>query len=607
LIVCALAAWAVGAITLDPRRLAKKSLRLAHRIEESRTKWVPSGNGAAAAAYEYSAADQKRGFVVFQRSVLKRVYTHSTPSPDETAAVIRLQASWGEYEPAQLAVRALRDLRDVRLEASALANERGETIPAGAIDLRMERFYALHLSIKVPNRLGVVPKTLEPAVPIAIAANTTRPYWLTLHVPDGQPSGVYRGAVTVREDKAEEKVPIEVEVLPRRLDEPEVLLGPLSLSVLRNYPRVQGPEEDRVLAQADMIFRDIREHGMTTLSLWSGDVVRPQKDDTVVLADLDAAIELYRRYRFPQPLLYAPVNVLNTNKIGSSSNYKHYDPAIHVHLAATIARTYTRRAADAGIPGIVFDPIEEPNYALGVARGDPPATRQRIATELLKAIKQAGGKTIMTCTPETASIGQGNLDYWLVAYKKFLPTVFADAERAKSRPGLYANGTLMGNGTYFSRFFFGYWPWATRVGAMMAWTYPMTPKRFPTNIGNQAEGGLNVKEGFLGSDGKPIPVIQWELAREGVDDFRYLVTLERLIARERNSKNENTRRVVSEASAFLASLRASISPDVHRYAFEDPNTFEPIPSADWDTAKFEATRKRSFELVKQLSSAGGES
>jgi hypothetical protein len=350
-----------------------------------------------------------------------------------------------------------------------------------------------------------------------------------------------------------------------------------------------------------MIFRDIREHGMTTLSLWSGDVVRPEKDNEVVLPDLDAAIDLHRRYRFPQPLVYAPVNVLNTNKIGSSSNYKHYDPAIHMHLAAAIARTYTRRAAEAGIPGIIFDPIEEPNYALGVARGDPPAVRQRMAAELLKAIKQAGGKTIMTCTPETAAIGQGNLDYWLVAYKRFLPSIFAGAERAKARPGLYANGTLMGNGTYFSRFFFGYWPWATRVGAMMSWTYPSTPKRFPFNIGTEAEGGFNVKEGFLGSDGKPIPVIQWELAREGVDDFRYLVTLEHLIARARDSKNEETRRTVDEASAFLASLRTSISTDVHRYEFEDPKTFEPMPSGEWDAVKFAATRKRSFELVKKFS------
>jgi len=598
LAVCILAVWLSGAITLDPRRLAKKSLRLAHRIEDSRTKWVDSSKEAP--AYAYSAADQKRGFVVFQRSALMRLYVHSTPATDEASTTIRLQAAWNEYEPAQLGVRALRDLKNVRVEVSALADDRGNRLPASAFDVRMERFYALHLSIKAPNRLGVVPKTLEPAAAIAVDANTTRPYWVTVHVPDGQVGGVYHGTITVKDDATRQDVPLEVEVLPRRLDEPEAMLGPLSVSVLRNYPRVEGPEAEKVLARADLIFRDIREHGMTTLSLWSGNVVRPEKDDTVVLADLDAAIDLHRRYRFPQPLLYAPVNLLNTNKIGTSSNYKHYDPAIHVHLAATIARTYTRRAAEAGLPGIIFDPVEEPNFRLGVARTDPPDIRQRMATELLRAIKQAGGKTIMTCTPETARIGQGNLDYWLVAYKRFLPAVFAEAEHAKARPGLYANGTLMGNGTYFSRFFFGYWPWATKVGAMMAWTYPSMPKRFPSNIGNQAEGGLDVKEGFLGSDGKPIPVIQWELAREGTDDFRYLVTLEHLIERLRDSKNDDTRRAVNEASAFLASLRASISRDVHRYTFEDPKTFEPMPSGEWDDTKFQATRKRSFELVKRL-------
>jgi hypothetical protein len=59
----------------------------------------------------------------------------------------------------------------------------------------------------------------------------------------------------------------------------------------------------------------------------------------------------------------------------------------------------------------------------------------------------------MTCTPETAKSRKGNLDYWLVAYKRFTPGVLAQAERAHARAAMYANNTLMGNGTYFSRFF----------------------------------------------------------------------------------------------------------------------------------------------------------
>src|SRR6185503_9272913 len=197
-----------------------------------------------------------------------------------------------------------------------------------------------------------------------------------------------------------------------------------------------------------------------------------------------------------------------------------------------------------------------------------PDLRQRIATELLATIKSAGGMTAMTCTPETANVGKGNLDYWLVAYKRFTPGVFAQAERANARAALYANNTLMGNGTYFSRFFFGYYPWATELAGMMAWTYPMLPKRFPANLDvERAEGPLDVRAGFLGADGKPVPVIQWELAREGVDDFRYLVTLENEIALARRGNDPDALGLAREAEAFLAEVRASVSKDAHRYMF----------------------------------------
>jgi hypothetical protein len=127
---------------------------------------------------------------------------------------IELQAAWDEYEPAQLAVHALRDVGGVEIEVSDLQRERARVLPSTAIDVRMERFYALHLSYRYPNILGVVPKTLEPIAPVAIAAGTTRPYWLTVHVSQGQAAGVYRGSITIRDAGTHDgvEVPLSVEI-----------------------------------------------------------------------------------------------------------------------------------------------------------------------------------------------------------------------------------------------------------------------------------------------------------------------------------------------------------------------------------------------------------
>lgn len=603
--VAAMAAWTMAAstgaaaFTLDPRVLVHKAGQGAARMAAP----APPAPRPEVPA-PVLEADRERGFVVFQRSTLERIRSKSVAGQGENAPKVRLEAAWDEREPAQLGVQALRDLHAVTVQAGELSDGRGHAIPASAVDVRMQRFYSLRLSLKDNTRYGVVPKTLEPAAPIDVPAGTTRPYWITVHVPDGIPGGLYRGVLTVGDRDARVDVPLEVDVLPRRLDEADAMLGPWSVAVLRNLAGAKGAEADKQRARADLIFRDIREHGMTSMGLLSGEVAKTGEDGHVTVADLDAALELYRRHGFPKPLFYAPTNLLSTNKLRTSSNYKHFDPEFHDDLAETLTRDYTKKASAAGIPGIVFAPVDEPNVADGIAAGDDPGTRQEIAAQLLETVKKAGGRTAMTCTPDSGRLGRGNLDYWLVAYKKWDPAVLAAIRKSGGRAGLYANSTLMGNGTSFSRFFFGYWPWSQGLDAMMAWTYPSGPKRFPENHDDSGEGPLDVTDGFLGRDGRPVPVIQWELAREGVDDQRYLVTMKRLADAARKDGRADAKKLVVEADAFLASLRASISADAHAYTFEDPRTFEPLASAGWDPARFEATRRRSFELVRKLDALG---
>jgi hypothetical protein len=370
--------------------------------------------------------------------------------------------------------------------------------------------------------------------------------------------------------------------------------------VLRSFPKAGRQQREGILERANLIFADIRAHGMTTMSLWSGATARQEETGSCCPTWM-RRWSLFRRHAFPQPLLYAPVNLLRTNKIDRSFNYKHYNATFHVPLAAAITRDYTRRAAEAGLPGIIFDPIEEPNYAIGLRWHDAPDLRQRIATELLATIKNAGGTTAMTCTPKRQRVGKGNLDYWLVAYKRFTPGVLAQAERAHARAAMYANNTLMGNGTYFSRFFFGYYPWATGLAGMMAWTYPMLPKRFPANLdADRAEGPLHVRAGFLGADGKPVPTIQWELAREGHRRFSLpgdahepdrdrAPRFRRRCAEARRRGGALPRRRARVGIERRTSVHVRRSPHVRAEA-----------RGRLDDATFEATRRRSFELVKRL-------
>src|SRR5262249_16943117 len=158
-----------------------------------------------------------------------------------------------------------------------------------------------------------------------------------------------------------------------------------------------------------------------------------------------------------------------------------------------------------------------------------------IARELTQTIKDTGALTGMTCTPQSVRCAIDYLDYWIVAYKKFTPQLYSMAKEAHASLSIYANATMMGQGTYLTRFLFGYFVWANHVRGMLPWTYPMQPNRFPKNKDGRGEGGLNVHDDFIGIDEKPVPTIQWELSREGIDDVRYLATIEVLVGKARQN------------------------------------------------------------------------
>ena len=552
---------------------------------------------------------RKDGMILFQRSLLVRIYQSSRPRPEEMVSGVELQATRGAYEAAQVAVYALRDLQNLRVSVSDLYDKEGHTIPASQVTVRMVRFYGAQLAVGHQGLLGVVPKTLEIAVPLAVANETVRPYWITVHVPPDQAGGTYHGTVTFEHAAGSRAIDLTVEVIPVTLDEPDIVYGPLCVNVLSNLWKgsragkvgndITGPTPLQV---GDIVFRDQREHGANMISLRSGAQYLEQNGHPH-LPDLDAAIEMYKKYGFNKPLIYCAGQLLKTNKINRSANYKEFDPNVHVPMAKRVAEYYTKRFHDEGLPGVAFMPVEEPNLRSGIGMLDPPDTRRRLATTLIGAMKESGATTAMTCTPQSVTAAIDDCDYWIVAYRKFDPKLYDLAKQHHAQLGVYANATMMGQGTYFTRFMFGYFMYGSGLKAMTPWTYPVQPKRFPVNVDNRGEGGLNVSDEFIGLDGKPIPTVQWELSREGIDDARYLVTIERLSAKARTLDTPAAKAAVADADQLLDGVRSSVDRDVRHYKFEDPKTMEPQPQDGWDAAKFDATRKQSVAVLKKLLAA----
>jgi hypothetical protein len=570
-----------------------------------------------------SKGQQESGFVLFTRSTLERIYQHSRPRSDEVVSSVTLQAVRGEYEPMQIAVYPLRDLKHMEVRVSDLTDSTQHVIPAKNVSVRMVRFYGSALSVKAPNRFGVVPKTLEIAVPIDVEKEKVRPFWITVHVPDDQAGGTYRGTATFAHAAGAETLPLSVEVVPIRLQEPDIYYGTLLVNAFARPFKPRGQQGSRtptamdpngvadraamtnqLVHQVDVIYADQREHGMNTISPLSGKTYR-EIDGHPNLPELELAIAMYKKYKFSKPLIYAPSNLLKTNKINRSENYKKYDPTIHIPMAKRIAAYYTRRFQDEGLPGIMFAPVEEPNLKSGIGWADPPDIRQKITHDLAKAMKESGASLGLICTPQSVRCAIDYLDFWIMAYRRFTPDVYEMARQRHAKLGIYANSTVMGNGTYFSRFLFGYFVWGNRLDGMLPWTYPLQPKRFPVNVEGKGEGALNITDGFLGLDDRPIPTIQWELCREGIEDASYLATIAALASRASAIKKPEATTAATEAERFLAGIRGAVQRDVRHYVFENPSTLEPAPQDGWDVAKFESLKRQEIDLLKRLTSVIG--
>src|SRR6185295_18534069 len=242
--------------------------------------------GARDEGMQASAEQRRAGMVLFRRSVLERVNPETRPDDDESIGSVSLQATLGEYEAVQLGVLPLRDLRQLRVVPGDLTDGVGHVLPAAAIDVRMVRFYNQPVAISVKNRWAVVPKTLEPAPPIDLDRGQVRPYWITVHVPADQPGGEYRGVIHFEHDRGETTMPLALEVIPVHLDDPDILYAPICMSVVANLwktlPNTAGTPEpgdslmakalrrERITRDADLVFADLRAHGMTGISLRSG-------------------------------------------------------------------------------------------------------------------------------------------------------------------------------------------------------------------------------------------------------------------------------------------------------------------------------------------------
>ncbi|MBE7466841.1 MAG: hypothetical protein HS116_25505 [Planctomycetes bacterium] len=168
-------------------------------------------------------------------------------------------AALGQRVSFTFAVRTLKDFPgEVTLTASELKGP--STIPAAQIDLR----YVHHGTDRGFNDIAyaIRPHTLRrlPGSGLKLTQDLTRQFWITVAVPGDAKAGRYAGTVTLAAGPLRIELPLAVEVVGLKLDEPAYAMGFYGLHVPGELPEARRKNGRREL------LRLLRENGMNSFT-----------------------------------------------------------------------------------------------------------------------------------------------------------------------------------------------------------------------------------------------------------------------------------------------------------------------------------------------------
>jgi hypothetical protein len=418
-------------------------------------------------------------------------------------------------------------------------------------------------------------------------------------VPEKAEPGLYRGTVTVGDDRGGEvRVPVRLRVLPIELrNDPSKTWGMYYRHPVTKWSRADDEHSKaHWLRQAELEHQDLVQHGMhnVVLSAWC----RPADEEGRFEADwteLQKKLDLCEKYGFRGPYaVHINAGGIYRKYVGESWGPHTKDakipPPEYAEELAAMTRFVESERKKHGWPEFLYYPVDEPG------RHEESVELMRIT---LKAIRAAGAPTYVTAAPEHEQFQplKPYVNVWCT--QTFLPerqTVLADMAARDVQYWCYPNKSCGENDhttVRGARMTYGYGFWRSGFVALIPWIYSSTTSD-PMNYLTGAAMDFLVRHE---PDGTPMPVTLWEAFREGQDDYRYVYTLEQLIAEARGSGDADAARVAAQAQRELDWIWEQI--DVQpRYQYDDL-----WPAGDFDGYRW-IVAEQILELQAKLGRSG---
>jgi hypothetical protein len=551
--------WTVAGIVAWQPQDEAAAQRLIADIEEwapaeARAEWREDVRPPAGSAPAISPADQARGYFVWHRHWATPIYPWTNPTPEEVNPTLRLFASPGEYEPLTFTVRPLRAVRRATVTVPAIG-----PVPARAIEVRKVRYVKARRNYSDSGLYRIVPDILDRWSGGPLAADENATFWLTVHVPEDAPPGLYRSRLRFTADGKAADVPVELRILDVTLQEdPKHTYGIYYYDPSRRAE--EAPDEvsrQHWIHKAELEHADMVAHGTrnVTLDCWSGAMDDQGEFEGLAasFARLQGQLDRANRYGFESPYMLS---------ISTESIYEKYTgERLRSHLAGVkmppepffaeltaLVRTIEQERQRRGWPEFIYQPFDEPS-------SDPAVVG--FMTRVFATVKAAGVRTYTTAAPEKPGYQpfQPYVDVWCT--QTFLPdreTVLADMAQRPGREYWCYPNDISGENDHTpaagARMTYGFGFWRSGFVRLIPWIYQYSVGDPDNNLDGRMMDFMVRSE----PDGTPIPVTLWEAFREGYDDMRYIHILEHAIAVAKASPSPAVQAQAAEAQQALDSV-----------------------------------------------------
>jgi len=524
-------------------------------------------------------AERKRGYVVFApSSVAEHVWPDLPPRKGTRAAELRAWCTPGEYEPVTLAVNATKALTDVRVTVSAL--EGPATLDASLFDIRVVHCWPQRYKSQRGTEWAVMPELLRPLRHFGqtwVSPGTNRQWWITLRAPEDTTPGDYRGIVTIEVPEAGRmQLPLALTVYPFQLGWPKPMAWGTYYCPRRSQPRAEFMSRGRLddLVKADL--RDLRAHGLDALAINSGPVVDWSADPPTLNFD---------ELKWTMGLIMEAGGFTGPFPVYMPSVWK-ADREDRDAFVRRFVGELERLRKQEGWPELLYYPVDEPFYGEKLDQALPhyEAYSKVDGIRTYCTVSQTAAQRLAPFLNVRCHATSAHTKYWW-------PAVYEDGMKDGDEFWWYSNCTR--EYPAVMRFKAGFHHWKARATGQFYWHYRAPSRSAFCDF--DAGPGDHVTS-YPGVNG-PVPSIQWECHREGIDDARYAYTLELLIDVCKDAA------ATRKAAAVLESIRKQLQIDLHYYEKQYGNDLAFHYLSDWPPAQYDRSRRAIAEAIIALCAA----